>query len=191
MRLWDGLGNGRALRREEMDFLVGAIEQALEAAFLTADLVEGFEIGDIGGRAGQSVLAMKGLVGELFFDGCELLLRANGEEAEFEFDDAVETPGGVLYGEDEFAFDIGLGLPGFLEMEAEGVVNGLVFIGQDDGAGEEAGFEGIEFDAFFAFRSAGAGRELGVDRVSGCGHIGCSLAFRVGGVGRGISGLSG
>ena len=183
--LCDILVNCRALGREEMDFLIGAIEEALEAAFLAADLVEGFDVCHVGCRAGQGVLAMERLIREPLFNGCELLLGADGEEAELEFDDAAEAPHGVLDGKDQFALDVGLGLVIDAESGAERFVIGKVFIGQDDGAGVEASFEGIEFDSVFAFGGAGASGEFRVCGVCGVG----GLAIGGGGCGGGHIGV--
>ena len=158
-------GNSRGYEGGHFPF--GAIEGALEAAFLTAELIEGAGVGQIAGGLSERATHGGAVLGELFGDGFEVLLGGDGVEAEFELDGAIETPGGVLDGDDDFAFGIGLGAPFGFEVGCEGIVGGLVFVRQDDGAGEEAGFESVELDGVFSRGRFWTRTELGIGEVDG------------------------
>ncbi len=126
---------------------VGGVDEAVEAGFGEAHVFEelvalgGFELGDLGFHGAADADDLGVLFGGAFFDG-----------------------GGVGVAGDEAGFvdvgDVELRLGGD-EEEVAGV--GLFFVGEVDGAGGLAGFEG--------FLEFGEGGELGFDLVVGVGGL--------------------
>ncbi len=114
---------------ERFEFARGSIKDALQAAFLSVELIEGAGVGHVSCCAGERILGSGIKIAKIFGDGFDLLFGDDGEQGGLHLDYAADSPSCGLDSDDEFALRIGLGEPVVTEVSAEGFVIGLLLAG--------------------------------------------------------------
>ena len=120
-------------------FAIGFVLIA-EAALLQSEILEGLFVKELDFGVHEEFAFLLVGFGE---EPIGLFEMANGEDAGFERSDTGETPFGIGDGLGEAVFLVSGGSPLREEAIEEGLVDGDVFGGEEDGLAGEAGFESI------------------------------------------------
>jgi hypothetical protein len=153
---------------EALEFVEGAIEGALDAGFVAADVGE--DVGVHAEDVGQFLVL--GHVDVLALDVLLVLIEAEFEEAGFNAAVAGDAPLGHDDLVDEGGFEGAVGLEIVEEGVEEFIEIPVLFADDDGGFGGEAVFEGIEASGGLAFGGFGASAALGILAIGGNLFIG-------------------